>query len=329
MFMISLLIHNYLGILTSFMSLEPFKWQPINSLKEFEESDLKWLVRETNPIIKYFQNSQIMNDKMVTYNITSTFDSVVFAMQKINDNPNMFAYINANVALKLVASLRFADIDGNHEFHAGEKPVRETNSFYYLQKHAVYNEDLALNMLKLTQHGILHYLELKSYDPFFINGRYLARKENRLPKKNRKEGIHMEQMTGSFILTVIGYVLSLVALVIEALWYKFNRTVIQTLPVRHPKLYHRVKLIKLIIPQIRHPKFSHRFKLLNLLKCPWQFKVPEFLKCSCNFQLLKFVQCTAIFRWSHLRSTYLQIMQYIRRRPCKNICNRKQQEHRG
>ena len=212
MLMTSFLINNYLCQFTSFITLTPYKWKPINSLEDLLKSDLKWLVRDSNTIINYYKDNQIMSRKRVRIDSNNIFNSVVYAMQKIHDNPNMYAYIMAEVAVKGVTALKFADLDGNHEFHYGKKPVREISTMFYLPKHAVYNKDLTLKLLKLTQNGILQYLKRKSLEDFYINARKMAKKENRKPKTYVKEGVHMKHMTGCFIFIGIGYVLSVLVL---------------------------------------------------------------------------------------------------------------------
>ena len=54
----SLLINIYFGEYTSFITARPFKHPPIDSLNQLENSELKWLLRQSNPIQGYFKNNR-------------------------------------------------------------------------------------------------------------------------------------------------------------------------------------------------------------------------------------------------------------------------------
>ena len=212
-----ILINIYLGVLTSFITLEPYKWPPVNSLEELEKSDLNWLTRDTVAIAEYLKDNEIMLKKKVDIPAEGILAAIVYALQKINDNPNRFAYIKAEVASKIVMASQFSDIEENHNFHFSREPVREIYNLFYLRKSAPHNRAIVLNLLKMTEHGILEHFNQKALEAFLTTARAMNKKQSRLPEKKQIDNVQFKHFRGTFLLFLMGYAISLIALALEKL----------------------------------------------------------------------------------------------------------------
>ena len=214
-----ILINIYLGVLTSFITVEPNKWPPIESLEDLQKSHLKWLIRDSSTFWDYFEGNEIMTRKRVNTNVDPLVEAMLVALQTIQDNPNTYAYIQDLTAVTQVIGIQHMDYEGNHGFHFGKHPVISNYNTFYLRKEAIYKKDFMLNIIKLTENGMIPQIYLREKNKFTAQMRKLAKQENRSPKEKSKEGVQMKHMTGSFMIITLCYCLSLVALTGEILWF--------------------------------------------------------------------------------------------------------------
>ena len=130
MFATTIIINIYLGELTSFITVEPHQWPPMESLEQFQNSHLKWLVRDTNTITDYFKGHEIMTRKRFNTNAVSLTEGMFIALQMIQNHPNTYAYIMDVTAVTFAIYIRFIDSEENHRFHFGKHPVTSSyNTF--------------------------------------------------------------------------------------------------------------------------------------------------------------------------------------------------------
>ena len=240
MMITSLLINIYLGELTSFITSEPYKWDPIDSLNQFENSNFNWLLRKSNPIQGYFENNPAMTKKITFTNATNILDGIRQALERIQRNPSQYGYIMDVSAVQLTLAAMFSDRDRNHNFHFSKEPVRETHNVFYLKKHAIFNKALTLNMMRLTDYGIIAILNRKALRRFSAYSAAIAKAQNRPPGKKKEDGVRLKHMAGSFVFTAIGYSLAFVALLVEKLCFKYRA---KLLAIRF-KLAMKIKMIR-------------------------------------------------------------------------------------
>ena len=222
MLAITIIVNIYLSELTSFITVEPYKWPPMESLEQLQNSHLKWLVRDSSTIRDLFKGNEIMTQKRISTNVTLLTESMFVALQLILDNPNTYVYIQPLIAIKTAIQMQYMDTEENHGFHFGKHPVSSSYNTFYLRKGAIYNNDLKLNIIKLTENGLIPQIFLREENKFLVQMRKFAKKRNRITKQLLKERVRMKHLLGSYVFITLGYSVSFAVLTWEIIWFKFG-----------------------------------------------------------------------------------------------------------
>ena len=233
MMSIQILIVMYLGELTSFMKSEPYKWDPINTLNQLENSHLKWLTRNGTTIEALLSANPKMAAKkeLITTQIPGRTALYKAYLGKMLEEPNTYAIVQVDKVFEAAIALLFADANGNHMFFIGSETVVERQNLFWLQKNAVYNKALIFNILKLQEMGIIQFLSTKHQDEFLKAARKYSRKQNRPLEPVADNVVKLKHMKGSFVALGFSYGFCLLVFAIEfivflgkaAVWMKNGR----------------------------------------------------------------------------------------------------------
>ena len=218
LFMLStfILINSYLGCLTSFTAILPYKWKPINTIEQLENSELLWLTRSRTSMTAFFSENSKLKAKMDIHpnnpNQVTVFKTY---LQKMLDKPNTYCTIQPDEAIHSIMLLLFGDVNGNHKFHFSSQTIAEARTVIWMQKDAIYSKDFISTMLYIQAFGIQQHINLKHKEIFMLSPRKMAEKQNRQPDVKTWRKITLGNFTGMLVAIGVCYVTALIILVIE------------------------------------------------------------------------------------------------------------------
>ena len=225
MLVTNVLVNLYFGSLTSFMTSEPFLWEPINSMEQFNNSQLLWLAVDGTKLHSYYNNDARMLKKRVTIPLTSMADNLQISLKKMLDNPNTYGLIFSDVASKANIAFYFADTAGNHGFHFSSKRVFASGTYLFLQKSSIYLQEFNLAMMRLWESGIMNHYVDEAVEAYYMQARRFAKYMGRFPKPEESKNIKVKHMWR--ILWIIGglYGVALLVLLWEIFFYRCGRSI--------------------------------------------------------------------------------------------------------
>ena len=196
-------IASYVSTLTSFLTSAPYLRQPINSLEGFKETEYKWLGAKVEATTQLINLDSEMADRFVPMPLVGGFfgfGTHKNILQKILDQPNKFCFPYPKISVQAVIDLFFTDIDQQHQFHISKDTLGFTNIVYFLQKGAPYSHTFNIWILRLNDVGITRELVGRTAAMYAINGRKMAKAQNRKFPVNVEKVIKLKHMAGGFIL---------------------------------------------------------------------------------------------------------------------------------
>ena len=199
------------------------EWKQINSLEEFQESDLKWLGNDKDPDTRLLLTNRRMADKFVSTNATSIFKRHTVALQLIRDNPNTYMYPYLKLWTEAMVEQYYMDTNRTIPFYFGKTPIRSGNIVVFLQKGTAYQKPFDINIMKMEETGLTFkvYRGLKYY--FNDLGYARAKREKRFPEDegpnyiNRK--IKLKHMIDMFRLMGMIYGACAVIFILEQFYF--------------------------------------------------------------------------------------------------------------
>ena len=226
MLMVFVIIAQYTGALTSFMTKEPFLWDPIESMEDFSRSSsLKWVGEREIAVTEVLLQDPNMAKRFVSIPHTkSLLQSMIIGLQSLLDHPEKYCYPQRKTQLVTVINSFFIDINGGHKFHIGKEPFDSVDIVNFLQKGLIYKKLYDLYLLRMNQFGLSERFVQGMIDDLEKFGRRKAIEENRLPEPERGSEIQLKHMSGAFIMYSILVGFSVITFTAEQIYFKLNRT---------------------------------------------------------------------------------------------------------
>ena len=220
-----IIITIYMGVLTSLITTEKYMWVPIDSLEEFEMSNLKWLgVEGSDATAILIANPEMSNRYKYLDRSSGLFGKTgAFAkgFQMLLEHPRTYAFMWNEIGVTRWLELYFKDLNGFHEFHIAKEPYYNSNVVFLLNKEAIYLAEFDKKLLRLVETGIVDHLLDTNMDMIGRIGRGLARAENRINLPKSSEMIELRHLLSAFVFCGALHCLGLICLLVERNFPKF------------------------------------------------------------------------------------------------------------
>ena len=209
----------YTGQLTSFLTTKPFLWLPLDSIYQFRESPMQFLVKEGDYIIDMFIDDSSMRDRILQVPDDQGQSRVWNIYKKrltlVLENPRKYAIIGSG--WESAINQWYTNTEGWREFHYGKVKLSLNLFGFFFPKDSLYQNAFNIQIMRMWESGIMQHLNDKKDFMYFMQNIRNAINENRQPPKINNK-IQLVHMTTGFILLCLGYFLSFILFIIE--WFK-------------------------------------------------------------------------------------------------------------
>ena len=209
-------VSNYFGEVTSFMTAKPYLWPPMDSLEQFKKSSMSYLVKKGLYEENMFMNDSIMEKKKIyvpnEVNKSNLYNYVEKPLEMVVNNPKDYAIIATS--WESTIDNYYMDTNGNHDFHISKEDLSLMMTGFFFRKGSLYQEAFNIQMMKLWEAGIMqHFNDIVDYREKLTNLKNAQKLDREPPFISDK--IRVVDMTSGFVLLSFGLILSFIALGLE------------------------------------------------------------------------------------------------------------------
>ena len=215
-----LIANIYLSTLTSFLTNLPYRWKPINNLKEFKESGYKWVGIPHCPTMKALKVDAYMEKKYVSLRKMHPFIHMRTGLEMVLNDSRGLAFLHRDVNIKTVARSYNADTKSKLRFHIAEQPFSVGSTVFFLKKECPYRNEFDYNILKLNEAGISRFLISKIDEQLAKVSGKIVQNEKTTKMGEMAKLIGKKELYGLAILYLVCVILALTINVIEIIYYK-------------------------------------------------------------------------------------------------------------
>ena len=218
----AVLVFAYFGSVTSLLIQQPYLWPPMDSLGQFKESSMKFLVRRGLIEERLFEDDDVMPSKMhyVPFDKEkgAIFNYAIKPLEMVLENPKKFSLIGAG--LLTYVSKFFMYTNGEHEFYFSDERINLSLIGFFFKKDKLYQEAINRKVMFMWGIGIIQHLREIAVFGTKLGHKRNAIKEKRYPPPPPSDKIQMIHLTGGFLILLVGYVSAIFCLAVEIAVFK-------------------------------------------------------------------------------------------------------------
>ena len=223
------LVTEYFGIVTALITIQPYLTQPIETIEDFLESDLRWIGIEGYGTTQDFLTDPKMADRYAPVrDVTDNIGGIRDALEMLVDDPYKYCFPYSEGIVTSAVDFYFTDMNGNHQFHFGKGSFGSSISVFFLPKSSDFATAFDRRLLRMVQAGIVRRLLKQTVHLVQSLGRREAKKHNRMFPVG-SDMIQLKHLKGCFM--VLGIMLALSGVVF------LGEIVCHSLPRWFPNLF--------------------------------------------------------------------------------------------